>query len=128
MERLNAAQPPALIGLATKLAGLAREQSAGRLRLRLPAVTSISEMLTAEDREAISAAFGVPVRQTHCGADITVVAGAGLDDAALAAAAERSLRQAGVTGPHVTISHAEPIARDPRTAKTRRFVAAGAAR
>src|SRR6202021_4053521 len=32
-----------------------------RLRLRLPAVTSISEMLTAGDREAISAAFGVPV-------------------------------------------------------------------
>jgi hypothetical protein len=36
-----------------------RQQSAGRLRLR--AVTSISEMLTAEDREAMSAAFGVPV-------------------------------------------------------------------
>jgi phenylacetate-coenzyme A ligase PaaK-like adenylate-forming protein len=245
VERLNAAQPPALIGHATKLAELAREQSAGRLRLRLRAVTSISEMLTAEDREAISAAFGVPVinmfvsteglvghsepgglvltfasdtclaecvdeagrpvpdgttsarvlvtnlhnltqpliryeltdrftpagtspvgfarasvdgraddvfrygptsvhpsamvtpllrapqvrefqvRQTRCGADITVVADAGLDDAALAAAVERSLRQAGVTGPHVTISHAEAIVRDPRTGKIRRFVAAG---
>jgi phenylacetate-CoA ligase len=245
VERLNAAQPPALIGHATKLAELAREQSAGRLRLRLRAVTSISEMLTAEDREAITAAFGVPVinmfvsteglvghsepgglvltfasdtclaecvdeagrpvpdgttsarvlltnlhnltqpliryeltdrftpagtspggfarasvdgraddvfrygptsvhpsamvtpllrapqvrefqvRQTPYGADITVVADAGLDDAALAAAVERSLRQAGVTGPHVTISHAETIARDPRTGKIRRFVAAG---
>ena len=61
VARLNAAQPPALIGHATKLAELAREQSAGRLRLRLRAVTSISEMLTAGDREAISAAFGVPV-------------------------------------------------------------------
>jgi phenylacetate-CoA ligase len=61
VERLNAAQPPALIGHATKLAELAREQGAGRLRLRLHAVTSISEMLTAGDREAISGAFGVPV-------------------------------------------------------------------
>jgi phenylacetate-CoA ligase len=61
VERLNAAQPPALIGYATRLAELAREQSAGRLRLRLAAVTSISEMLTAQDREAIGAAFGVPV-------------------------------------------------------------------
>ena len=61
MHRLNAAQPPALIGHASKLAELAREQTAGRLRLRLRAVTSISEMLTTEDREAISAAFGVPV-------------------------------------------------------------------
>ncbi len=61
VERLNAAQPPALLGHASKLAELAREQSAGRLRLRLRAVTSVSEMLTPEDREAISGAFGVPV-------------------------------------------------------------------
>jgi phenylacetate-coenzyme A ligase PaaK-like adenylate-forming protein len=248
VARLNAAQPPALIGHATKLAELAREQRAGRLRLRLRAVTSISEMLTAGDREAISAAFGVPVinmfvsteglvghsepggqvltfasdtciaecvdeagrpvqdgttsarvlitnlhnltqpliryeltdrftpagtspggfarasvdgraddvfrygltavhpsamvtpllrvpqvrefqvRQTRCGADITVVAEPGLDDAALAAAVERSLRQAGVCEPHVTISHAGAIVRDPRTGKTRRFIAAGAGR
>jgi len=32
-----------------------------RICIRLRAVTSISEMLTAEDREAISGAFGVPV-------------------------------------------------------------------
>ena len=64
VECLNAAQPPALIGHASKLAELAGEQSAGRLRLRLRAVTSISEMLTPEDREAISAAFGVPVINT----------------------------------------------------------------
>ena len=37
------------------------------------------------------------VRQTARGADITVVADAGLDEAALAAAVEQSLRQAGVT-------------------------------
>jgi hypothetical protein len=65
------------------------------------------------------------VRQTPCGADITVVADPGLDDAALAAAVETSLRQAGVTGPRVTISHATAIDRDPRTGKIRRFVAAG---
>jgi phenylacetate-CoA ligase len=245
VERLNAAQPPALLGHASKLAELAREQSAGRLRLRLRAVTSVSEMLTPEDREAISGAFGVPVinafvsteglvghsdpggpvltfasdtciaecvdeagrpvsdgtasarvlvtnlhnltqpliryeltdrftpagsspggflrasvegraddvfcygtttvhpsalttallravpvreyqvRQTARGADITVVADPGLDEAALAAAVQDSLRQAGVTRPQVTISRAEAIARDPRTGKVRRFIAAG---
>jgi phenylacetate-coenzyme A ligase PaaK-like adenylate-forming protein len=40
VDRLNAAQPPALLGYASKLGELAREQSAGRLRLRLLAVTS----------------------------------------------------------------------------------------
>lgn len=245
VERLNAAQPPALIGHASKLAELAREQAAGRLRLRLQAVTSVSEMLTPEDRRVISAAFGVPVinafvsteglvghsdpgglvltfasdtciaecvdeagrpvpdgtpsarvlatnlhnltqpliryeltdrftpagtsaggflrasvegrredvfrygtttvhpsalttallragqvreyqvRQTARGADITVVADAGLDEAALAAAVEQSLRRAGVTQPHVTISRAEAIPRDPRTGKARRFIAVG---
>ena len=245
VERLNAAQPPALIGHASKLAELAAEQSAGRLRLRLRAVTSVSEMLTPGDREAISGAFGVPVintfvsteglvghsepgglvltfasdtciaecvddagrpvpdgtasarvlvtnlhnltqpliryeltdrftpagasaggflrasvdgrnddvfrygaatvhpsalttallraaqvreyqvRQTARGADIAVVAATSLDNAALAAAVEQSLRQAGVTQPHVTISRAEAIARDPRTGKVRRFIALG---
>jgi phenylacetate-CoA ligase len=242
LECLNAAQPPALIGHASKLAELAGEQSAGRLRLRLRAVTSVSEMLTAEDRQVIGTAFGVPVinafvsteglvghsepgglvltfasdtciaecvdeagrpvpdgtasarvlvtnlhnltqpliryeltdrftpagasaagflrasvegrsedafrygtttvhpcalttallragqvreyqvRQTARGADITVVADAGLDDAALTAAVEQSPRQAGVAQPHVTINRAEAIARDPRTGKARRFV------
>jgi phenylacetate-CoA ligase len=65
------------------------------------------------------------VRQTARGADITVVASAGLDDAALAAAVEQNLRQAGVTRPHVMISRAEAIPRDPRTGKVRRFIAAG---
>jgi phenylacetate-coenzyme A ligase PaaK-like adenylate-forming protein len=243
VERLNAAQPPALIGHASKLAELAGEQRAGRLRLRLRAVTSVSEMLTPEDREAISGAFGVPVintfvsteglvghsdpggmmltfasdtciaecvddagrpvpngtasarvlvtnlhnltqpliryeltdhftpagpsaggflrasvegrsddvfrygativhpfalttallragqvreyqvRQTARGADITVVTDAGLDEAALAAAIEQSLRQAGITEPHVTINRAAAIARDPRTGKVKRFIA-----
>jgi phenylacetate-CoA ligase len=59
VDRLNAAQPPALIGYASKLGELAREQGAGRLRLRLLAVTSTAEMLTSEVRAAIHAAFGV---------------------------------------------------------------------
>jgi phenylacetate-CoA ligase len=246
VHRLNAAQPPALIGHASKLAELAREQTAGHLRLRLRAVTSISEMLTTEDREAISEAFGVPVinmfvsteglaghtdpgggvftfasdtclaecvdeagrpvpdgtasarvlvtnlhnltqpliryeltdrftpaggsaggflrarvegraddvfrydtasvhpstlatpllraaavreyqvRQTPRGADIAVVAESGLDDSSLAAAVEQSLRHAGVTEPHVTISRVQAITRDPRTGKVRRFISTDA--
>ena len=59
VDRLNTAQPPALIGYASKLGELAREQNAGRLRLRLLAVTSTAEMLTSEVRAAIHAAFGV---------------------------------------------------------------------
>jgi phenylacetate-CoA ligase len=62
------------------------------------------------------------VRQTARGADITVVADAGLDEAALTATVEQSLRQAGVRQPHVTINHAEAIARDPRTGKAKRFL------
>jgi len=58
---LNAARPPALIGHASKLAELAAEQREGRLRLDLQAITSISEMLTPADRQAITSAFGVPV-------------------------------------------------------------------
>jgi phenylacetate-CoA ligase len=59
VDRLNAAQPPALIGYASKLGELAREQAAGRLQLRLVAVTSCAEMLTSDVRTAIHAAFGV---------------------------------------------------------------------
>jgi phenylacetate-coenzyme A ligase PaaK-like adenylate-forming protein len=59
VDRLNAAQPPALLGYAGKLGELAREQRAGRLRLRLLAVTSCAEILTSEVRRAIHDAFGV---------------------------------------------------------------------
>jgi phenylacetate-CoA ligase len=59
VDRLNAAQPPALLGYASKLGELARAQRAGQLRLRLLAVTSCAEMLTSEVREAIHDAFGV---------------------------------------------------------------------
>ncbi len=59
--RLNAAQPPALLGYASKLAELAREQLAGRLRIAPRSVTSISEVLTTDDRVLIERAFAVPV-------------------------------------------------------------------
>ena len=57
--RLNAAQAPALLGYASKLGELAREQRAGRLRLRPLAMISCAEMLTSEVRAAIHEAFGV---------------------------------------------------------------------
>ena len=61
VRRLNAAQPPILMGYAAKLAELAREQRAGRLRLRPRSVISNSEALGPDERTAISEAFGVPV-------------------------------------------------------------------
>jgi len=61
VDRLNALQPPALMGYASKLAQLAREQLAGRLAIAPRAVTATSEQLTAEARATITAAFGVPV-------------------------------------------------------------------
>jgi phenylacetate-CoA ligase len=61
VRRLNAAQPPALMAYAAKLAELAREQREGRLRLALTSVTSMSEAISPAEREAIGDAFGVPV-------------------------------------------------------------------
>ena len=61
VRRLNAAQPPALMAYAAKLAELAREQRAGRLRLRLRSVVSNSEALSPAERTAVGDAFGVPV-------------------------------------------------------------------
>jgi phenylacetate-CoA ligase len=61
VRRLNAAQPPALLGYPSKLAELAREQRAGRLRIAPRSVTAMSELLTPRDRAAIGDAFGAPV-------------------------------------------------------------------
>jgi phenylacetate-coenzyme A ligase PaaK-like adenylate-forming protein len=49
------------MGYPTKLAQLAREQFAGRLAIAPRSVTVTSEQLSAEDRTAMTAAFGVPV-------------------------------------------------------------------
>jgi len=61
VRRLNAAQPPALLGYAAKLAELAREQREGRLRVNLRSVTSMAEALSPAEAVAIGEAFGVPV-------------------------------------------------------------------
>jgi phenylacetate-coenzyme A ligase PaaK-like adenylate-forming protein len=61
VDRLNALQPAVLVGYSTRLAQLAAEQHAGRLRITPHKVGAISEMLTDAHRAAITAAFGVPV-------------------------------------------------------------------
>jgi phenylacetate-coenzyme A ligase PaaK-like adenylate-forming protein len=61
VDRLNALAPPTLMGYPTKLAQVAREQLAGRLRIAPRSVATLSEPLTEEDRETIASAFGVPV-------------------------------------------------------------------
>jgi phenylacetate-coenzyme A ligase PaaK-like adenylate-forming protein len=61
VARLNAAQPPSLLAYATKLPELAREQRAGRLRLNLRSVTSMSEAIAPAERAAVAESFGVPV-------------------------------------------------------------------
>jgi phenylacetate-coenzyme A ligase PaaK-like adenylate-forming protein len=61
VHRLNQTQPPAILGHTTKLALLAEEQRAGRLRIAPLAVTAMGELLTEENRVAIGAAFGVPL-------------------------------------------------------------------
>ncbi len=60
VQRLNQAQPLVLHGHTTKLALLAGQQRAGRLRIAPVSVTAMGELLTDEHRAAIAAAFGVP--------------------------------------------------------------------
>jgi len=61
VARLNATQPPALLGYAAKLAELAREQLVGRLSITPRSVMSVAELLTSADRAVIEQAFAVPV-------------------------------------------------------------------
>ena len=243
VARLNAAQPPALLGYASKLAELARDQLAGRLAIAPRSVTSAGEMLTPADRAIIERAFAVlvidafvsteglvghsepggsvlsfasdmclaelvdennnpvpagvssakvlvtnlhnltqplvryeltdrftrpsaapaagwlhasidgranevfrygsvavhphvirstlareeavreyQVRQTEDGIDVACVTSSHLSTAALAARLEHALRQAGLTEPHVSITLADTITRDPKTAKVSRFI------
>jgi phenylacetate-coenzyme A ligase PaaK-like adenylate-forming protein len=61
VEKLNALNAHALMGYPTRLAQLAREQIAGRLRIAPQAVTATSEVFTPEDRALIVRAFGTPV-------------------------------------------------------------------
>jgi phenylacetate-coenzyme A ligase PaaK-like adenylate-forming protein len=64
VERLNAMQPPILFGYPSMLARLAAEQQAGRLRITPLSITSTSEMLLPELRDAIREGFGAPIVDT----------------------------------------------------------------
>lgn len=61
VDRLNELQPLILQGFPSVMRRLADEQLAGRLHLRLLAVTSTSEPLTTDSRARIDEAFGVGV-------------------------------------------------------------------
>jgi phenylacetate-CoA ligase len=62
------------------------------------------------------------IRQTERGADIAAVIDGDFDPAAVTAAVERSLRQAGVARPQVGVRMVGALDRDPMTSKIRRFV------
>jgi phenylacetate-CoA ligase len=62
------------------------------------------------------------VRQTEHGADIAAVIDGDFDQAAVAAAVEQSLRQAGLARPRVGFRRVGALDRDPMTSKVRRFV------
>jgi phenylacetate-CoA ligase len=64
VSRLNALDAPALFGYPSMLARLAAERRAGRLRITPLAVSSTSETLLPEVREAITEGFDVPVVDT----------------------------------------------------------------
>ncbi len=118
---------------AARLAGINPDRFELADLARLPIMTKAQMMEHFDEvvtdrrvtRQAVEAHIAAPaaqVRQTARGADITVVADAGPDEAALTAAVEQSLRQAGVRQPYATINHAEAIVRDPRTGKAKRFL------
>jgi phenylacetate-CoA ligase len=64
------------------------------------------------------------VRQTRRGLDVSVVADTALDERAVAAALEASLRNAGLRAPEVSVQRVAAIPRDAQTGKARRFVPA----
>jgi phenylacetate-CoA ligase len=71
---LNAFHPDSLVGYASVLRILAGEQSAGRLRVTPRAVMSASEVLTADTRERIHAAFGVAATNVYAATETAGIA------------------------------------------------------
>ena len=65
------------------------------------------------------------VRQTEGGTVVAYVTSGHLTTAALAARLQHALHQAGLTQPHVGITLADTIARDPNTGKVSRFITMG---
>ncbi len=62
------------------------------------------------------------VRQAEAGVTVAAVVDGDLDVAAVTAAVEDALRQAGLPGPQVSLRRVEALDRDPLTGKARRFV------
>ena len=71
---LNEFRPDSLVGYASILRILAEEQSAGRLHLAPRAVMSASEVLTADTRERIRRAFGVPATNVYAATETAGIA------------------------------------------------------
>lgn len=73
VARLNELRPNFLIGYTSSLEMLAREQEAGRLKLResdnLEQLTNISEPLPPSVRQRIEASFGVPIADDYAMAE-----------------------------------------------------------
>jgi phenylacetate-coenzyme A ligase PaaK-like adenylate-forming protein len=61
VRRLNQGQLPALLAHTSKLVQLAAERRAGRLQIKPISIAAMGETVTAEDRAAIQAAFGIPL-------------------------------------------------------------------
>jgi putative adenylate-forming enzyme len=65
VRALNDIAPNVLAGQPWVLHALAREQRAGRLRLRLGAVVPVAEVLDPQVRDELTATFGAPVRELY---------------------------------------------------------------
>ncbi len=65
VRALNGHAPNVLAGQPWVLQALAREQRAGRLRLRLAAVMPVAEVLEPDVRKELSDTFGAPVRELY---------------------------------------------------------------
>jgi phenylacetate-CoA ligase len=65
VRALNEIAPNVLAGQPWVLQALAREQRAGRLRLRLGALIPVAEVLNPPVREELAATFGAPIRELY---------------------------------------------------------------
>ena len=71
VQRLNDFQPAELVGYSSSLSLLAREQLAGRLRIRPILLGSGGEWLTPGTRRVLEAAFHCPVRENYGASEFT---------------------------------------------------------
>ena len=71
---LNKFQPESLVGYASMMRLLAKEQLAGRLQIRPKAVTCSSEVTTADTRDRIERAFGRPPVEVYAATETAGIA------------------------------------------------------